>query len=280
MSGYAFPKISDEITFEDFCCDLLKIVYNDNSFQLYGKKGSIQSGLDGLNFNSKNNIYFQCKHKANPNTKHDVLIEELEEEFKKAYERIENSTFANKNWTFILLSTHSRATLIQDKAEEITRNYQNENINVQYWGWEDIEKYLSSIYNNDNVDFFEKYFIELSKNLASFQIIKSITEQNFIKYKTDDKNEINKILKTYYKVSDSSTLLFKVIANDLEILNKVFLEDSIKRIEKFPWNTTLWILNNGGTGKTTFLYRLMKEFSLKNEAIYFIDFEDSLEKKI
>ena len=134
MSGYAFPKVLDEITFEDFCCDLLKIVYNDNSFQLYGKKGSTQFGLDGLNFNSENSIYFQCKHKANPNTKHDVLIEELEEEFKKVHKRIENSTFVNKNWTFILLSTHSRATLIQDKAEEITRNYQKENINVQYWG--------------------------------------------------------------------------------------------------------------------------------------------------
>ena len=86
MSGYsfAFPKLSDEITFENFCCDLLKIVYSDNSFQLYGKKGSAQSGLDGLNFNSKNSIYFQCKHKSNTNTRNEVLIKELEEEFQKA----------------------------------------------------------------------------------------------------------------------------------------------------------------------------------------------------
>ena len=181
MSGYsfAFPKLSDEITFENFCCDLLKIVYSDNSFQLYGKKGSAQSGLDGLNFNSKNSIYFQCKHKSNTNTRNEVLIKELEEEFQKAYERIKQSSFQNKDWTFILLSTHPRATTIQDKAEEITKKYQNKNINVQYWGWEDIEKHLSSIYNNDNVDFFEKYYSELSKNLTSFQIIKPITEQNF-----------------------------------------------------------------------------------------------------
>ena len=54
MSSYifSFPKLSNDITFEDFCCDLLKIVYNDNSFQLYGKKGSMQSELDVLNFNS------------------------------------------------------------------------------------------------------------------------------------------------------------------------------------------------------------------------------------
>ena len=26
MSGYAFPKVSDEITFEDFCCDLIYLI--------------------------------------------------------------------------------------------------------------------------------------------------------------------------------------------------------------------------------------------------------------
>ena len=233
MSSYIFPfpKLSNEITFEDFCCDLFKIVYNDNSFQLYGKNGSTQLGLDGLNFNSKNSIYFQCKHKTNPNIKNEVLIGELESEFKKAYERIEQSNFPNENWAFILLSTHSRATSIQDKAEEITNKYQNKNINVQYWGWEDIEKYLSTIYNNDNVNFFEKYYSELSKNLTSFQIIKPITKQNFLKYKTKDENEINKILKTYYKVSDSSKLLFQVIANNLEISNKTFLLFIINRLK-------------------------------------------------
>ena len=79
------------------------------------------------------------------------------------------------------------------------------------------------------------------------------------------KNEINKILKTYYKVSDSSTLLFKVIANNLEILNKTFLESSIEKIEKFDWNTTLWILNNGGTGKTTVITEIIQQILKRNK---------------
>lgn len=84
---FQFPKISDEITFESFCCDLLRIIFDDNSFQLYGKKGSAQQGLDGLNFNSKNSIYFQSKHKSN-NINNDILVQELADEFTKAQQRI------------------------------------------------------------------------------------------------------------------------------------------------------------------------------------------------
>uniref|UniRef100_UPI003A92001A P-loop NTPase n=1 Tax=Halarcobacter sp. TaxID=2321133 RepID=UPI003A92001A len=286
MSGYLFPKISDEITFENFCCDLLKIIFKDNSFQLYGKKGSTQQGLDGLNFNSNNTIYFQSKHKSGQGTEYkqkkyqSELLVEIEEEFNQAYKRIEESKFENKNWKFILLSTYSKTTSLQSKAEELTKSNQNKNIQVEYWGWEDISEKLSDIYLGENIEFFEKYYANLSEYLSANKYVKFIKEETYNKFKTSNTNELLETSREFYKISNRHKLLLKVIVNNLEIKDDKFIKENIEKIENIPINSAVWILQNGGMGKTTFLHRLMYEFSTKGKDIFYLNFEDNLDKSI
>jgi len=62
MERYKFNIIKDEIQFENFSRDLIDLIYIDKTFQLYGRKGQTQSGIDGYSTNG--NIYFQSKHKS------------------------------------------------------------------------------------------------------------------------------------------------------------------------------------------------------------------------
>ena len=78
MEKYLFPRVKNEIQIEDFTRDLLNLIYQDNSFQLYGRKGQAQYGLDG--YSTIHPIFFQCKHKSSPHVKDSKFEEELDAE--------------------------------------------------------------------------------------------------------------------------------------------------------------------------------------------------------
>ena len=60
------PPLSDENDFEKLINKLCQKEYNLNSFQLYGRKGSKQFGIDGITLNDdKELIIFQAKKIVN-----------------------------------------------------------------------------------------------------------------------------------------------------------------------------------------------------------------------
>ncbi|MFT4804469.1 MAG: tetratricopeptide (TPR) repeat protein [Psychroserpens sp.] len=158
MERYTFNFIKDEIQFENFTRDFVKLLYKKLNFQLYGKKGQAQYGVDG--YSTEGNIYFQSKHKSKSDLKDKVLLSELNDEFKKAKSKIIESS-KNQKSKYLLFTTHRHSTVIQDEAKKIS----SEEITVEYWGWETIDSYLNDFYKQENHDFFSKYYPELAKNL-------------------------------------------------------------------------------------------------------------------
>ena len=61
MSKYQFPALKDEKEFEDLINDLCTAKYGIE-FQVYGRKGQKQNGIDGLSF-SKDKIRFWLSFK-------------------------------------------------------------------------------------------------------------------------------------------------------------------------------------------------------------------------
>jgi len=168
MEKYQFPKIKDEIQFENFTRDLLNLIYQDNSFQLYGRKGQAQYGLDG--YSTIHPIFFQCKHKNFPHVKDKKLEEELESEFNKAKPKIEEVSTPTES-KFLFFTTHPNTTKLQDKARVLS----TDSIIVEYWGWETIESHLNNLYISKHRDFFSKYYPELAKILTTSKISPQLT---------------------------------------------------------------------------------------------------------
>lgn len=158
MERYTFNFIKDEIQFENFTRDFVKLLYKKLNFQLYGKKGQAQYGIDG--YSTEGNIYFQSKHKSKSDLKDKVLLNELNDEFNKAKSKIIESS-NNQKSKYLFYTTHRHSTVIQDEAKKIS----SEEITVEYWGWETIDSYLNDLYKKENYDFFSKYYPELAKNL-------------------------------------------------------------------------------------------------------------------
>lgn len=105
MEKYTFPIIKDEIQFENFTRDFVKFLYANLNFQLYGKRGQAQYGIDG--YSTEGNIYFQSKHKSKSNLKDKVLIDELNDELKKAKPKIKELS-QNKKSKYLFYTTHRR----------------------------------------------------------------------------------------------------------------------------------------------------------------------------
>jgi len=168
MKKYQFPKIDNETQFEQFTRDLLRLIYKDNSFELYGRKGQAQNGIDGQN--SICNIFFQCKHKSASNIKDLTLEDELKVELNKAKSKINALSKAEKS-KYLFFTTHPNTTKLQDKARELSTS----KIIVEYWGWGTIDDYLNQLYNSENIAFFKQYYAESARLLTSNSFPKQLT---------------------------------------------------------------------------------------------------------
>ena len=141
MSKYQFPSLKNETEFESLVNDLCVEKYGIE-FQVYGRKGQKQNGIDGLSF-SKNEkqIIFQCKNKfiiRDDKKIQDELLKDIEVEVESA-----NTKFTNID-TFIFANSFKQDTVLQDKATELTTQYK---FTVIVWSWEEIEGLLEKYSN-------------------------------------------------------------------------------------------------------------------------------------
>lgn len=168
MSRYQFPPLKDEKEFESLVNDLCTEKYGIE-FQVYGRKGQKQNGIDGLSFsNNKKEIFFQCKNKDITRNDNKILTELLEDiavEVKTA-----SSKFPNID-TFIFANSFKHDTVLQEKAISLTLSY---GFVVLVWSWEEIQGLLEK-YLNVAKHYYPEIF---DKNILSVDNIKQKFQEN------------------------------------------------------------------------------------------------------
>ncbi len=168
MSKYQFPPLKDEKEFESLVNDLCTKKYGVE-FQIYGRKGQNQSGIDGISFsNNKKQIVYQCKNKFISRDEQKIkneLLEDIEKEVISASKKFINID------TFIFANSYKQDIVIQDKAVELSTKF---GFSVISWSWEEIEILLEKY-----LDIAKQYYPEIfDKNTLSENDIKQRFQEN------------------------------------------------------------------------------------------------------
>lgn len=170
MSKYQFLPLKDEKEFESLVNDLCEEKYGID-FQVYGRKGQKQSGIDGLSFSKyKKQIVYQCKNKiiARDDKKIQAeLLDDIDTEVKSA-----SAEFSSID-TFIFANSFKQDTVLQDKALDLNNNY---GFTVIVWSWEEIEGLLEK-----HLNVAKQYYPEIfDKNILSENDIKHRFQENSV----------------------------------------------------------------------------------------------------
>jgi len=170
MSKYQFLPLKDEKEFESLVNDLCIEKYGIE-FQVYGRKGQKQSGIDGLSFSKdEKQIVYQCKNKniaRNDKKIQAELLNDIDKELKSA-----NYEFQSID-TFIFANSYKQDTVLQDKATDLTKQY---GFTVIVWSWEEIEGLLEK-----HLNVAKQYYPEIfDKNILSESDIKHKFQENSV----------------------------------------------------------------------------------------------------
>ncbi len=154
MADYQWKPLTDEKKFEDLVNDLCSAKYG-LEFQIYGRKGQKQHGIDGYAWIKDNEfILHQCKNKLLTRSDSIILkdlLNDLEKETKATTEEfIKNKKYSVK--TFIFANSFKRDTSLQDKANKLSQEY---NISIIVWSWDDISEMLE-IYSSVANRYYDK----------------------------------------------------------------------------------------------------------------------------
>lgn len=255
--SYQLPPLNDEVEFERLVRDILRRVYDDPGIERFGREGQSQYGIDGLS----PDITFQCKLKdtrhRNDDRLRDILLTEMEEEFEKTKGLI------NQPRRFVFATTFKNDTHLQQKASSLS----NKSITVEYWGWDTI---------NEKVWEYAEFLIPTYYPLCPVRQVsgfRQITPNLITRVKTNDDDELNKLAIEYYRINDRSEVVFRVVCNDIDVRNDKVMEEVFNKLNTLSSNGTLWILGDGGCGKTTILHRLALELARRDHNVYMLNLE-------
>ena len=235
MSKYQFPPLKDEKEFESLINDLCEKKYGI-TFQVYGRKGQKQYGIDGLSFSrDKKLIVYQCKNKLinrDDNKIQTELLKDIEDEVKTA-----SIEFTNID-KFIFANSFKQDTVLQDKASDLTIQY---GFSVIVWSWEEIENLLE-IYSN----VAKQYYPEIYD--------KSILSEDEIKQKFKENSVL--LLSSASLYIEKSFIDMPEVDKTLEFINKKDSNDNL-----------LVITGKAGIGKTALLSQIQSNLII-NEMAY------------
>ncbi|KID57601.1 hypothetical protein JF50_10515 [Pseudoalteromonas luteoviolacea] len=265
MNSYQLPALACETEFEYFVTDLCRLEY-DNSFQVYGRKGQKQNGIDGIGSNENNKlVVHQCKKKRLDRQDKDIVKELLDDLVADA-ESFNQEFIVDKKFSvecFIFAHTFKNDVTLQKKATELTAKYK---FKVIVWSWDFmVDKTMES------QKLIDKYFAKLIKVNG-----KAIDPNNYI-------SELSNIVADHYKSASFTRMVGLATSVDSANLNLTDTiavdssnpasQDSVKSsamllrdlIGSFSNNTPLkqLILGKPGVGKTTFLKTLCHKWSEK-----------------
>lgn len=235
MSRYQFPHLKDEIEFESLVNDLCEEKYGIE-FQVYGRKGQKQNGIDGLSF-SKNEkqIVYQCKNKliARDDTKIQTeLLKDIDNEVQSA-----SAKFTNID-TFIFANSFKQDTVLQDRATELTAQF---GFTIIVWSWEEIEGLLEK-----NPKVAKQYYPE--------RFDKSILSEHDIKQKFNENSVF--LLSSSNLYIEKSFIEMPEFDEIFEFINRENYEDDL-----------LVLTGKAGIGKTAILSKIQSNL-IKNNMAY------------
>ena len=151
-----FPIVNDQ-EFESFVCDIFNGLDKTTSYELFGRRGQKQHGIDI--FSTDKQTVIQCKHKLidRPDQK---IREELIEDFNIEINNFKsfNESYGNHFKTFIVASTFKNDTLLSGESIRLSKLY---NIRFEYWSW-------NKLISNVGEEIIQKYYDYFRKSLALY----------------------------------------------------------------------------------------------------------------
>lgn len=154
--SYQLPPLKDERTFENLLCDLFNCIektsaYTNNDFQIFGRKGQTQKGIDI--FSAQTKTVVQCKLK-DVSKKSEAIRKSLIDDINTDLTKTSTLTFSFDR--FIIASTHKDDAIIQEYLTELQQKL-HLNFTLYYWGWDTISRHI------------EQHEIILSKYFPQFK---------------------------------------------------------------------------------------------------------------
>jgi len=147
MPKFQYPKIKEDEVFEQFVADLFNCIentkdYQNTEFQLFGKDGQKQKGIDIISQKHKTAIQCKCK---------DTTIHSFEKIRKELKSDMQADISKTKLLNFdidrlIFTSTFIDDTILMEYANDL-RNQEKLNFTIEYWGWETLTKYVEKYEN-------------------------------------------------------------------------------------------------------------------------------------
>ncbi len=243
--SYQLPALADEYQFEKLVRDLLRRELDDPSIECFGRRGQTQYGIDGFS-PSNSSVTFQCKLKDIKHNNDVKIVNVLKNELEKEVASIGSLPIPPSR--FIFASTFKNDAHLQLLAQQLS----NEFVKVEYWGWETISEKIWR-YATEFIPTYYPYLPIVS--ISGFRQV-TITEIERAKLGGE---ECQKLALDYYRINDSDELVFKVVCNDIDIRNDTILDLVHKTLQSANQQRSLWLVANGGFGKTSILNRIAIE---------------------
>ena len=263
--NYQLSPLLDKDVFEKLIRDILRRVYDDPGIECFGRNGQGQYGIDGFS-PAKSGVTFQCKLKdtrfSDGSILRDILSHEMEIELGKT------KGLQNEITRFIFASTFKNDTHLQQKAQSLSRN----TLTVEYWGWDTISEKLWSYCE----ELLPTYYPDIP--IRSVSGLRSITPEIITEAYIEDVDERKQLSIDYNRINDRDDVVFKVVCNGIDVRNDIVMQDAFHRLENLPGCSSLWIVGNGGCGKTTVLNRLAVELAESYQQVYLLNLEAQIER--
>ncbi|WP_432792112.1 hypothetical protein [Peptacetobacter hiranonis] len=177
------PKTKSSEEFEHMCRDILDNKFKSR-FEIYGRNGQCQHGIDIYNKNLDNYyIVAQCKNYLNENSG-DQLIKNI----KKDIDASNQLPFYSKINKFIAMTSMDSDNKVQNEILSIKKNF-----DIEVWFWENIqeeicsnnyllEKYYSKIFiSNTNTVDVDRLKDDFNSLMSEANILEFIHANPFIK---------------------------------------------------------------------------------------------------
>ncbi|MFZ3136543.1 MAG: hypothetical protein WA126_04020 [Thermodesulfovibrionales bacterium] len=184
---HQLPPIDDDKQFEKLIRDICRYVFKEPTFELYGKRGEGQDGIDGWHVIDSKIVAFQCKKKDltaySDDKLFDIIKTEMRTEALKAKEFFSDKQPVTK---YIFAATYKNTKHLQNCAAALTVET---GMPIEYWGWQTIEEQVQEYH-----DILEKYFAQFLIDLghSANKYVRHITKEEIGKAKiTESQAEFN-----------------------------------------------------------------------------------------
>ena len=262
---YQLSPLLYKDVFEKLVRDILRREYDDPGIECFGRNGQGQYGIDGFS-PAKSGVTFQCKLKdtrfRDDGSLRDILSAEMETELGKT------QALQNKITRFVFASTFKNDSHLQQKAQFLSCD----NLTVEYWGWDTISERLWTY----REELLPTYYPDIPiRYVLGFR---KITAENITEVYLKDEDERTQLALDYYRINDRDDVVFKVVCNGMDVRNDIVMQDAFHKLDNLPGCGSLWIVGNGGCGKTTILNRLAVELVQSYKQVYLLNLEAQIER--